>query len=101
MCRQVTERYDTNLKLGGFNPTFKRPTCLATMKCCDTMKQSVCGWQYAYIYIYILLFKGDYNLTASLKAQDLSCHISWTIFWSIKTNDKVLWSYNENLYTKQ
>ena len=38
----------------GFNPSFERPTCLATLKSCDTMKQSVCGWQYIYIYIYIL-----------------------------------------------
>ena len=37
----------------GFNPSFKRPTCLATLKSCDTTKQSVCGWQYIYIYIYM------------------------------------------------
>ena len=26
----------------GFDPSFKRPTCLATLKSCDTTKQSVC-----------------------------------------------------------
>ena len=36
----------------GFNPSFKHPTCLATLKSCDTTKQSVCGWQYVYIHIH-------------------------------------------------
>ena len=30
----------------GFNPSFKCLTGLATLKSCDTMKRSVCGWQY-------------------------------------------------------
>ena len=37
----------------GFDPSFKHPTCLATLKSCDTTKQSVFGWLYIYIYIYI------------------------------------------------
>ena len=49
VVRLWAERYDTksNVKLGGFR--FKRPTSLATMKICDTKKQSVCGWLYMYI----------------------------------------------------
>ena len=31
----------------------KRPVCLATLKSCNTKKQSVCGYIYIYIYIYI------------------------------------------------
>ena len=27
----------------GFDPSFNRPTCLVTLKSCDTTKQSVCG----------------------------------------------------------
>ena len=27
----------------GFDPSFKCPTCLATLKSCDTTKKSVCG----------------------------------------------------------
>ena len=52
MGRLMAERYDTksNVKLGGFR--FKHPTCQATLKGCDTMKQSVCGGLYIYIYIY-------------------------------------------------
>ena len=33
----------------GFNPSFKQLTCLATLKSCDTTKQSACGWLYIYI----------------------------------------------------
>ena len=29
----------------GFEPIFEILTCLATLKSCDTMKKSVCGWQ--------------------------------------------------------
>ena len=35
----------------GFDPGFECPACLATLKSSDRMKQSVCGWQYIYIYI--------------------------------------------------
>ena len=31
--------------------------CLATPKSCDTTKQSVCGWQCIYIYIYGVLWR--------------------------------------------
>ncbi len=39
----LAQRDDTksNVKWGGFR--FKRPTYLATLKSCDTAKQSVCG----------------------------------------------------------
>ena len=30
-------------KRKSFDPSFKRPTCLATLKSCDTTKQFVCG----------------------------------------------------------
>ena len=40
----------------GFDPGFERPACLATLKSSDGMKQSVCGWQYIYIYVYINYF---------------------------------------------
>ena len=52
--RLLAEWYDTktNVKLGGFDLNFKRPTCLVTLKSWDTTKQSVCGWLYIYIYIY-------------------------------------------------
>ena len=30
----------------GFDPSFENLTCLATLKSCDTTKQSICGWQY-------------------------------------------------------
>ena len=40
-----------NVSYAGFDPSFKRPICLATLKSCDTTKQSVCGWLYIYIYI--------------------------------------------------
>ena len=58
-----TEQYDakSNLKLGGFDPSFKRPTCLATLKCCNKTKQSVCGWQYIFIYIYIYIYGSILN----------------------------------------
>ena len=46
MVRLLVERYDTNMKWAGFDPSFKQPMCLATLKSCDTTKQSVCGWQY-------------------------------------------------------
>ena len=51
----LAEQCDTksNTNLGRFNPSFKRLTCLATLKSYDTMKQSVCGWRYIFIYIYI------------------------------------------------
>ena len=37
----------------GSNLSLRCPTCLTTLKSCDTMKQSVCGRLYIYIYIYI------------------------------------------------
>ena len=36
----------------GFDPSFERPACLATLKSSDRTKQSVCGWQYIYVCIY-------------------------------------------------
>ena len=51
VVRMLAERFDTksNVKIwAGFDPSFKRPTCLATLKSCDTTKQSACGWQYIY-----------------------------------------------------
>ena len=30
----------------GFDPSFENLACLATLKSCDSTKQSVCGWQY-------------------------------------------------------
>ena len=35
----------------GSDPGFERPACLAALKSSDRTKQSVCGWQYIYIYI--------------------------------------------------
>ena len=43
VVRLLAEWYDTksNLSWAGFDRSFKRLTCLATLKSCDTMKQSV------------------------------------------------------------
>ena len=43
VVRLFAERYDikSNEKL---DPNFKCSTCLATLKICDTTKQSVCGY---------------------------------------------------------
>ena len=41
--------HQPDVKLG-FDPGLKRLTCLPTLKSWDTTKQSVCGWQYIYIY---------------------------------------------------
>ena len=43
---------DWRLSQPGFHPSFVNLACLATLKSCDTTKQSVCEWQYIYIYIY-------------------------------------------------
>ena len=45
VCCLMAERYNTkpNVKLGGFNPSLKRPMCLATLKRYDTTEQSVYG----------------------------------------------------------
>ena len=34
----------------GFDPSFENLAFLTTLKSCDTMKQSVCGWQYMLSY---------------------------------------------------
>ena len=39
----------------GFDLSFERPTCLATLKSSDRTKLSVCGLQCIYIYIYIYM----------------------------------------------
>ena len=39
----------------GFDPGFKRPTCLATLKSSDRTKKSVREWQYDNIYLSIYL----------------------------------------------
>ena len=52
----LAERYGTksNVKFAQlFNPSFKHPMCLATLRSCDTTKQSVDDNIYIYIYIYI------------------------------------------------
>ena len=51
VVRLFDEQYDSKSKVNwaGFDTSFKCPTCLATLKSCDTTKQSVCGWQYIYI----------------------------------------------------
>ena len=45
VVRLLAEWYDTksNVKLGGFQSQLLGRMCLATLKSCDTMKQSVCG----------------------------------------------------------
>ena len=49
----LAEQYDT--KSTGFDPSFKRPACLATLKSYDTKNQSVDINIYIYIYIYIYI----------------------------------------------
>ena len=44
---------------------FERPACLATLKSSDRTKQSVCGWQYIYIYHIVRLAR--ISLTLSLQ----------------------------------
>ena len=53
MGRLLVEWYNTqsNVKLDGFR--FKRPTCLATLKCCDTTKQSILGWLYIFFFFWL------------------------------------------------
>ena len=54
---EMAERLDTksSIKFGGFRSQLvKRPVCLATLQSCDTIKQSVCGWLYIYIYMVVL-----------------------------------------------
>ena len=47
MVRLLAERSDTKYNVkAGFDPICKRPTYLATLKSCDTMKQFVRGWQF-------------------------------------------------------
>ena len=55
----------------GFDPGFERPMCLATLKSSDRTKQSVCGWQYIYIY-YIILYMCVY-VNVWLNRTDTSC----------------------------
>ena len=43
--------YIYHFSLPGFDPRFRNLACLATLKSCNTTKQSVCGWQYIYIYM--------------------------------------------------
>ena len=38
-----------------FDPSFGNLACLATLKSSDWTTQSVCGWQYIYIYLYGML----------------------------------------------
>ena len=53
--RLLAERYDTksNVILCGFDPSFKCPTCLATLKSCDTTKR-VCLWMTIYTYLHFI-----------------------------------------------
>ena len=62
----------------GFDPSFERPTCLATLKSSDRTKQSVCGWQYIYIYIYHyqVVQRAWISLTLFLSPLSLSHHPS-------------------------
>ena len=50
--------YLSNIKLGGFDSSLKRPTCLAALMSCDT---TVCGRQYIYIYICVCVCVCVYN----------------------------------------
>ena len=40
------ERYPTGVKSAVLDSSLKHLTCLATIKSCDTMKLSLCGWQF-------------------------------------------------------
>ena len=51
-CHTLTRILDWRFCQPGFDHCFGNLACLATLKSCDTTKQSVCGWQYIYIYIY-------------------------------------------------
>ena len=86
VVRLLAERSDTksNVKLGRFrDPSFKRPTCLATLKSCDTTKP-VCLWLTIYIclcvciYIYIYLF----SLISGLFGHRIS-FISGGLLWML------------------
>ena len=57
MFQSLAERCDTkcNVKLAGFDSSFKCPTCLTTLKSCDTTK-TVFLWMTIYIYIYIYIY---------------------------------------------
>ena len=57
----------------GFDPGFERPACLATLKSSDWTKQSVCGWQYIYIYIYTHAF--------FLNKNESKCHIILHVYY--------------------
>ena len=48
--------YQSSIKIVGFWSLLKHPVCLATLKSCDTMKQSVDDNIYMYIYIYIYIY---------------------------------------------
>ena len=91
MVRLLAERSDTksNVKLGGFDPSFKRPTCLATLKSCDTMKQSVCGWQYIYVCVCretINNYLSKKNLKPRVMSHDNPNDPSW-IFCLFSSNE--------------
>ena len=55
MVHLLAELSDTksNVKLGGFRSQLQASYVIATLKSCDTTKQSVDDYIYIYIYIYI------------------------------------------------
>ena len=71
----------------GFDPGFERPTCLATLKSSDRMKQSVCGWQYIYIYISGHLSRAIYAMQC--RRSDIYlwtiAHARASVVWPTKT----------------
>ena len=65
----------------GFDPSFKHPTCLATLKSSDRRKQSICGWQYIYIYIITELSFSRYLFIASIYFEMVI--INYSPMWSV------------------
>ena len=89
VVRLLAERYDTksNEKLVGFDPSFNRPTCPATLKSSNTTKHSVCRWQYIYIYsLCVWLFLGCYILIILVTL----LYLVWKIFFYLEYYDIVL-----------
>ena len=72
MVRLLAERYDTkfNVSWVGFDFSYKRPTCLATLKSGDTTKQSVYGWQYIHLFL-------REEILESAHLEDIQLDFSW------------------------
>ena len=55
----MSEWLDTlsTIKLAGFDFILKPPTCLTTLKSCDTAIQSLCGRRYIRTYVYVYKYE--------------------------------------------